>query len=67
MYNVYIWKYQPYLLGTFTTEALADIVISKIKDINPQQKVWKEQLKVHYDFPSSIIKYIELTKRYSNA
>lgn len=62
MYNVYVWHYQPYLLGIFSTESLADVVISKVKDINPEQKVWKEQSKVHYDFPSSIEKYIELRK-----
>jgi len=42
MFNVYVWKWQPFLLDTFSTYELAKEVMDAISEINPGQKVWIE-------------------------
>ena len=42
MCHVYVWKWQPFLLETFSTYEVAKEVMDAISEINPGQKVWIE-------------------------
>jgi len=39
-YNLYIWKWQPYLFASFATKFEANEALGGIKEINPKQSVW---------------------------
>ena len=40
MFDVYIWHYQEYKLGTFSSFEIANKAKNKILEINPDQKIW---------------------------
>jgi len=57
MFDVFVWHYQPYKLGTFSSLSLAEQVREKILEINPEQKIWIDPVWCHDSIEATVRKY----------
>lgn len=60
MFHLFIWKWQPMLLDTFSKRELAEEALEEIKKINPEQQIWIKAIGCEDSVKMTIAKYKQI-------